>query len=611
LDKPANKKKQSKSPFGHIGGVVRLLEPKERFRLGLVFAGAVLMAIIEIIGIGSIMPFITVASQPDMIRRNQYLNWAYTTFGFVDDVQFLVFLGVGVVAFLVLTSFAHAFMHYIKVKFTSMRRHTLSYKLMEGYLGQPYTFFLNRNSHEFVKNIRGEVTQVISGTLMQFVDFITNLVKVMLITVFLFVVNPASTLIISLTLLVLYGIVYAIVRGYLKRLGEERYDLTAAASRIVSETFWGFKEVKVMGLERVFLDQYVGPSRTLARNQVTNELVGDIPKFALESIAFSAIMVIVLMTLIREGSFGDVAGIAALYAFAGYRMIPAVQSLFKTITKLKYGAPTAQRMIQEFQDVEIRDILPRKSAIPLRLNETIELAGIFYTYPNSETPVLREVDLRIHANTTIGFAGSTGSGKTTLVDVILGLHRPQQGRLLIDGQVITQENLRSWQANIGYVPQFIYLSNTSVAHNIAFGVPDDKIDLEAVRRAAHMAQIDTFIENELPDKYNTNVGERGVRLSGGQRQRIGIARALYRNPQVLILDEATSALDGKTEDAVMEAIESLMGTKTIIIIAHRLTTLEKANTIFLLDEGKIKDVGSYSELIERNPFFGKKLNTER
>jgi ABC-type bacteriocin/lantibiotic exporter with double-glycine peptidase domain len=493
-------------------------------------------------------------------------------------------------------------MHYVKVRFTSMRRHTLSLKLLKGYLGQPYTFFLNRDSYDFVKNINSEIGQMISGTLMQFVDFASQLIQVMFLLCFLLIVDPVSTLGIGAAIGAVYGCNFVFVRRRLQRIGAERFDLNSTRSRTVSEVFWGIKDVKIFGVESVFADEYSGPSQRLARVESTSELIGDIPKFALETAAFSSIMILVLITISRTGGFQNAAASMTLYAYAGYRMIPYVQGLFKSITRLRYNAPTTQRIIREFSLVSNTRYRPGSSE-RMSFERKIRLDKVFYTYPGKEAPVIRDCSLVIPANSLVGFAGKTGSGKTTIVDIIIGLLIPDQGQLLIDDIPVTLDTLRSWQAQIGYVPQNIYLSDDTIAANIAVGVPKNKIDMEAVKTAASLAQVDDFVSNRLSGGYNTKVGERGICLSGGQRQRIGIARALYRNPSVLVMDEATSALDNQTEEIVMQALESLSGKKTIILIAHRLSTLKNCDVVFHMEDGEIRDSGMLNELKKRNPYF--------
>lgn len=588
----------------YIGKVLSLLEANERRRLVLVALGAIFMALMEVVGVGSIMPFMAVATQPELIRTNEMLAAAYRILGFNSDTAFLIFLGIAVLAFLVISNGSQAFVSFIKVKFTTMRRHTLSLKLFKGYLSRPYTFFLNRNSYEFVKNINTEIEQMITGTLMQSVDLLSRVIQVSLLSLFLLLINPISMLGISAAVILTYTFIFKITRKTIKRLGTERFDLNTQRSRSVSEAFWGIKEVKIAGVESVFIDDFIAPSKRLAKNEATHEIISDLPKFALETAAFSAIIVFVLVTIISTGGFREAAAVVSLYAYAGYRLIPAVQGIFKATTKMRYGAATAERLLVEFEAVgNVGTLASHGERSRLNFSETLALEHIHFVYPNTKTAVIPDLSLTIKANSLVGLAGKTGSGKTTLVDIVLGLLRPQGGRMTVDGLELTEDNLASWQACLGYVPQNIYLSNDTIAANIAFGVPHGAVDMAAVKRAAEMAQISFFIDEELPEGYQTFIGERGIRLSGGQRQRIGIARALYRNPSVLVLDEATSALDIHTEEAVMEAVDSLAGTRTIILIAHRLSTLMKCDVIYLLERGEIIDQGNYDSLLERNKYF--------
>lgn len=565
--------------------------------------GTVVLAFVEVLGVGSIMPFISVASKPEIIHTNPYLSWAYRFLDVRSDEAFLQMLGAGLLVFLVLTNGTSALIHYFRVRFTSMRRHSLSLRLMKTYLGQPYPFFLNRDSFDFVKNITNEIQNMIQGTLTQLVDFMAKAIQILFLTSFLFVVDAFSTFLVVGTVGLSYSVIYFFFRKYINRLGVERFDANREISRVVSESFWGIKEVKLLGLESVYISEYTPPSRRLAKNLSRSEVIGDVPKFALETVAFSTIVIIILMTISREGNFANAATTVTLFGYAGYRIIPAVQGMFKAFTKLRHSAPTAERLMKEFalessalpiQDTG-KDVLP--------CERSIELKSVVFAYPGVDRSTIDEVTLSIPANSLVGFAGKTGSGKTTLVDLILGLLRIHGGTVEVDGIPVDDGNLKSWQRNLGYVPQNIYLFNDTIASNIAFGVPKNQVDMDAVRAAAKLAQIDDFIEAELKNKYDTLIGERGIRLSGGQRQRIGIARALYRNPSVLVMDEATSALDNRTEKAVMEAIDSLHGRKTILLIAHRLSTLKDCDRIFLFEKGKLVDQGTYRELGGKNEFF--------
>lgn len=586
-----------------IGRVIRLLSPRDRGHLILVIGLSLVAAVIEVMGVGSIMPFLAVASNPDVIDTNRWLAMAYGLLGFGSHRDFLIALGLAVIGFVIVTSGVRGLTRFTVVRFTSHVRHRISVKLMEGYLRQDYVYFLSRNSHEFAKNINGEVQQMVQGTLVSFIDMIGFSLQLVLFIAFLLVVSPWITLTLILVVGTVYGLIYGLLRTTVKRLGQQRFDMNRERSRIVSETFWGIKDAKLMAVEKVFLDEYKGPSLKLAQTESGSEVISDVPKFALEAAAFSSILMFVLVIVIDTGSFQNAAVTVGLFAYAGYRMIPAMQNLFRTLTKMRFSAPSANRICQEMEELSQTLGPLHQPSQRMPFATAFELADVSFQYPSNQKIVLDHLQLSIPRRQTIGFAGPTGSGKTTLIDIVLGLLEPTEGVLLVDGVEVTVENRRNWQANIGYVPQVIYLSNTSIAQNIAFGVPLEQIDLAKVERAARMAQIHDFIVTGLDKGYQTAVGERGVRLSGGQRQRLGIARALYREPEVLVFDEATSALDNETEAAVMEAVHSLAGQVTVLMIAHRLSTLKECDCIYLLDGGQIRDSGTYEELSLRQKAF--------
>jgi ABC-type multidrug transport system fused ATPase/permease subunit len=331
------------------------------------------------------------------------------------------------------------------------------------------------------------------------------------------------------------------------------------------------------------------------------QVISQLPRYALEAIAFGGMLLVVLYLMSKSGSFVNAMPIIALYAYAGYRLMPALQQIYGAMTQLRFAAPALDALHADL--MSLQPMHPNPSQEAMAIQQAITLSNVQYRYPNSQQLALKNLSFTISARSIVGFVGATGSGKTTAVDVILGLLEPQEGELKIDGQPITADNRRQWQRAIGYVPQQIYLADDSVAANIALGIPAKDIDQHAVERATKIANLHQFVVNDLPQGYATTVGERGVRLSGGQRQRIGIARALYHNPQVLIFDEATSALDNLTEQAVMEAVHNLGDEITIILIAHRLSTVKACDMIFLLEKGELKAQGTFEELIQANERF--------
>jgi len=581
-----------------INSVLSLLERKEKLQFIFLIIGSILLGIIEVIGVSSIMPFIAVASQPELIQSNEYLSLFYTTFNFTSDKAFLMVLGFLMLVFVIIRNAYLGFFYYAQNRFTNMRRHSLSLKLFRIYISQKYPYFLNKNSYEFVKNIINEIEILINGTILQIVNLITHIFQILLLSAFLFYINPFATLFISITLTFVYGLIYILIKKEVRRLGKERYRMNTLRMRVVNEAFWGIKETKITGCEQSFIDSFTYPSKMLSKNHTKEEVINIIPKYILEIIAFSSILFFIMMMILKTNDFTIIVSSISVYAYAGYRLMPSVQGLFRSFSRFKYSIPAASRIVEEFKN-RFSDRDPIDKTVPrMSFKKEIAVRNLSFAYNKTNKKVLDSINLTITANTLVGFAGKTGSGKTTLVDIILGLLIPQEGSIVIDGNSIDNDSIRNWQQNLGYVPQTIYLSNDTIASNIAFGNTSKTMDFKAVRDAAKLAQIDDFIMNELPDQYETTVGERGIRLSGGQRQRIGIARALYRNPSVLVLDEATSALDNQTEKDVMTAIDGLSGKKTILLIAHRLSTLRKCDEIFYLENGVITKRGKYEELFE-------------
>jgi len=322
----------------------------------------------------------------------------------------------------------------------------------------------------------------------------------------------------------------------------------------------------------------------------------------LEAIAFGGLLLVILYLMSQGGGFASSLPVVSLYAYAGYRLLPAFQQIYASFTQLRYAGPALDALHQEIDTVE-SSIAKSGNLTQISFNKVIKLNKVSYRYPNAKDFAVEDININIPVNSIVGFVGTTGSGKTTIVDLILSLLDTQKGYLSIDDQRITNHNKRSWQNLIGYVPQNIYLSDDSIAANIAFGVNFEDIDKQALYKSAKVANIYDFIINELPQGFDTVVGERGVRLSGGQLQRIGIARALYNNPQVLVFDEATSALDNLTEKSVMQSIDSMSHNITIIIIAHRLSTVRKCDQIYLLERGKVKASGNFDQLSKKSKDF--------
>ena len=589
-----------------IKKLLALLTPLERKRAGGLMIMILVMAFLDMLGVASILPFMAVMANPDLVQTNALLYAAFTTSGHMGihtTEQFLFAIAVLVFALLVTSLAFKALTNFAQTHFVRMREYSIGKRLVEGYLHQPYSWFLNRHSADLGKTILSEVGTVIGSGMNPLMTLIAQSTVALALLILLIVVNPLLALSVFIVLVLAYAGIFAVMSGWLKRLGQARVKANQERFTAVSEAFGAAKEVKVGGLEQAYIERFAKPARIYAKGQATAQAIAQLPRYALEAVAFGGMLLVILYLMAQSGgSFAAALPIIALYAFAGYRLMPALQQIYVALTQLRFAGPALEVLHKDLSSLEAATV-HYGHLTPLQLTRDITLNQVDYRYPNAPCPALKGMNLTIPAYTTVGFVGVTGSGKTTTVDLILGLHEPQEGSLNVDGKPITAANRRQWQRAIGYVPQHIYLADDSVAANIAFGVQAKDIDQQEVERAAKIANLHEFVSNDLPQGYATTVGERGVRLSGGQRQRIGIARALYHNPQVLILDEATSALDNLTEQAVMEAISNLGHDITIILIAHRLSTVRQCDQIYLLERGEVKARGSYDQLIVSSQQF--------
>ena len=577
-----------------------ILSKQDRQKALLLLIMIIMMAILDMIGVASILPFMAVLTSPDLVETNTILNKMFTiskSFGIQNINDFLFALGLLVFILLVISLSFKALTSYVQVRFVQMREFSIGKRLIEGYLHQPYSWFLNRHSSDLGKSILSEVSTFVSGGLSPLMELIAKgLVAITLITL-LVIADPKLAIVVGASLIGAYVIIFKFIRRYLNKIGKDRLKNNELRYLAISEAFGAAKEVKVRGLEETYVKIFSKASKLFARTQATSQALALLPRFILEIIAFGGILLIILYIISKTGSFNSALPILSLYVYAGYRLMPALQQVYISFTQLTFVGPSIDKLYEDI--INLNPYIINDDKKTLILNEKISLKNVSYFYPNSQRTALKDINLNIYAKSTVGFIGATGSGKTTIVDIILALLEPQEGSLEIDGNIITNKNAKSWQRSIGYVPQNIYLSDDTIAANIAFGVDPENIDQKIVESVAKIANLHDFVVNELPKKYQTTIGERGVRLSGGQRQRVAIARALYHDPKVLILDEATSALDSNTEQAVMEAVKNLSKDLTIILIAHRLNTVKNCDIIFKIDNGKILEQGSFDKLIKK------------
>jgi ABC-type multidrug transport system fused ATPase/permease subunit len=579
-----------------------LLDPQERRRFWQLLGLIMLMGLLDMAGVASILPFLAVVSDPAVITENPQLAMLYGWSGLANPDSFLILFGGLVFGFVIFSLGFKTLTLYAIARFSQMRNHSISTRLLASYLSQPYVWFLNHHSADLGKSVLAEVQSLVGGVLIPAMRLLAQTVSLGFLVILLILVNPGVALTAAIGLGGAYVLIFLAVRRYLGRIGKIRLEANKARFQIAQEVMGGIKEVKLMGLETAYLTRFRAPSRAMATSTANAQITGELPRHLLEGIAFGGMIALIISLLLKEGgNLADILPVLGVFAFAALRMFPAVQQIYHSLTLMRSNGMVLTQIHRDIMAMQVASAGP--SAPALHLRQTLDLVDVHYAYPQTETSALKGLSLSIRANTTVGIVGGTGAGKTTAVDVMLGLLAPQAGELRVDGVVITPENLRAWQNSVGYVAQQIFLIDDSVAANIAFGIAAEAIDMAAVERAARVANLHDFVMGELPQGYQTAVGERGVRLSGGQRQRIGIARALYHDPDVLLLDEATSALDNLTERAVMEAVHNLGHDKTIIMIAHRLTTVRDCDMIFLLENGQLAAQGRYEDLVRDNEIF--------
>jgi ATP-binding cassette, subfamily B, bacterial PglK len=585
-----------------------LLDARERRNAGIVLCVMIAAALSSTAMIGSIIPFLSVLAEPERIRSMTVLARVYDRFGFTSEFDFLTVLGLGSFTVIVFANLVQVLRVWLVARFTTMRVHTLSQRLLSAYLRQPYEFFLANHSSAMSTQILAETQQVVNQFFRPAADLVGSLLTVLSIVALLLWVNPVVALTVFGLLGGLYGIIFVFSRSMLGRIGKVRAQANSERYRIANEALGGVKDIKLSGRESSYINRYQAPSLRMARSLVTATITNETPQFALQAVAFGGAIILCLVlldpqSLTSGNALGGILPLLGVFAFAGQRLMPELSKLYRCLTQLQYNSAAVDVVYADLIGKAAGGTLPQAPPAPLGLSRELRLDAVSYHYPNANHTGLNDISLIIQAGEKIGVVGSTGAGKTTLADIILGLLRPHQGMVVVDGMPLRDDNIRSWQQNVGYVPQEIFLTDASVTENIALGVPPSGIDPERVEQAARIAQLDKFIREELPHGYETTIGERGVRLSGGQRQRIGIARALYHDADLIVFDEATSALDNLTEREVMSAIEALPGDKTVIIIAHRLSTVQYCDRIIVLEKGCIAGCDRWDVLMERNPSF--------
>jgi ABC-type multidrug transport system fused ATPase/permease subunit len=582
-----------------------ILTGQEKRKFAVLLAAILLMAVLEVVGIAAILPFMKLVSAPETLEQNRWLSEIYERLEFDSFRSFLLFAGSIVLGLMTLSRVTVVLVKWLQHHVVWISAHSLSTRLLATYLRQPYAFFLEHEPSKLQKQVIGEIKQLVREVLLPLVRLAAHGIVSIIVFVLLIIVDPAIALMALGILGGSYVLIYLVVRRYLFKLGVKRFQLFRMSFKTVAEIFGVTKSIKVHRCERHFIRQFRVIDREQSKLQPKYAVVGEAPKNLVELLSFGAILGILLYLVAKDQSMQEIIPMLSLYALAGHRLVPSLQETFKAMAMLRFNHSVLDSIHRDLTSA-VRSpaevvVFPRNSL--LSFNRSIELRSVSFSYAGYDEVVLKDIDLTIDRGSRIAFVGPTGSGKSTLADVILGLLQPSSGEVLIDGIPLSRENMNAWLGTVGYIPQDVVLIDNSIRRNIAFGLADEQIDDGRVRHVADVARILEFIETELPDGFDTHVGERGIRLSGGQRQRIGLARALYHDPKVLIMDEATSSLDGITEESVMEALFRLNDQITVIMIAHRIVTVMGCDKIYLLEGGRIVDAGRYGELLETSTVF--------
>jgi ATP-binding cassette, subfamily B, bacterial PglK len=583
-----------------------LLTPAQRKRFYWLQVLVVIMAFVEIAGIASIAPFMALIGDVSILERDNFLAMLYLESNLGSPYDFIFYLGFVVLSFLATAAIISMYTTWRLAMFATKIGVEIADSLYSYYLSQDWLFHATGSSSQLTKKIANESTRVTEQILLPLMQIYARIILTFVILLIIFLYDPIVAIVGLVVFSVAYIFLFKLVRARLQKNGENISNMYAKRFKLMNEGFGGIKDVLLLGRSSSFKKRFLQTGSQLAYSQGSNTALSQVPKYLMELVAFGSMITLVLYLVENsQGDLGVILPILSVYALAGIKLLPALQQIYSNVATVK-GNLSAYESIREdlkkinfdnAQEVKINNLVWSK------YNE-ISLKNITFSYPGKVTPSLESISLTIKPNSIVGFVGASGSGKSTLVDIVTGLIKPQQGDVIIDGAPLIKQNLREWQDKIGFVPQAIFLSEGTIAENVAFGIQKDLINYTQVEKALKLAHLEELVSG-LEFGVHSKVGERGVQLSGGQRQRIGIARSLYNEADILIFDEATSALDGITEKIIMDAIHDFTGQKTLIMIAHRLKTVQKCDQIFMMEKGRVVESGTYQELLELNEQFKK------
>lgn len=559
---------------------------RDKMKMLFLLIGVVIGSFLELMGVAVFTPFVNVIMDPATIQEKWYLKFLYDFFSFQSTDYFLAALTGSIIFIYVFKNIFLALQKNWIYKFSYGMQLKISTKLLKTYIREPYTFHLNHNIAVLQRSLQ-EDTDLFTKGIIHVMELVAEVAVCATLGIYLFMVSKSIAVTVVLLLLLSLAIFTTISRHFSKNLGKQCQTYKANLYQWVNQSLGGIKELKILNREDFFINAYQENYKKYVHGLRINRLIATLPKYFVESLCMTGLLLAVIIKMFwgQKDDFTTFIPQLAVFAVAAFRLLPSVGKINEHVADILYSLPSLDLIYHDLKAIEEEPEAKIKEEMDWSFERAISVSNVCYHYPDAEEMVIDRASFAIPKGKTVAFIGPSGAGKTTMVDIILGLLQPQYGKVLADDLNI-HKHPYVWQKELGYIPQVIYLSDDTIRNNIAFGVEPDQIDERAVEQALRKAQLCEFIEN-LPDGLDTVVGDRGVRLSGGQRQRIGIARALYHDPEVLVLDEATSALDNETEAAVMEAIDNLQGTKTILIIAHRLTTIRNVDLIYEVADGKV------------------------
>ena len=569
-----------------IKRVIAILTERQRKLLVFMLLMMLVGAGLETAGASLLIPFITIAMEPDSVFQNEYLKYFYDLMHLTSVNGFLVMLSIVLSAVFVLKNIYLYFMYYVQYRFIYNGQFNTSRSLFKDYVRRPYEFYLDASTPVVMRHIMSDVNGSYN-LLLTFLQLFTELFIFAALLVLALVYSPAMTLVMCAVLGIILLANKMILGPILRRFGHEVQTNSALTTKWIMQAVNGMKETKVLNKERYFVEQYEKSADKLNTIQKRQNSMQNIPRLMIETVCMCGILLVMAVFLSIGNNLNEMITQLGVLAVVAIKLMPSANKLSTYINNIAYYEPSLTAVediiIRSHQkDVDTDILFLKKEIEPMDFSKEVKLENITYRYPNTEVNILENASVSIPIGKSIGFIGPSGAGKSTTVDILLGLLEPQKGKVTVDG-IDIRTNLPGWYARIGYVPQMIFMLDDTIRNNVAYGVDEKDIDEEQVWYALREAQMDEFVRG-LPDGLDTSIGERGVRISGGQRQRLGIARALYTEPEIMIFDEATSALDNDTESAIMEAIERLHGKKTLVIIAHRLTTIEKCDAVYRVEE---------------------------